>query len=241
MERVQLKTQIREETGKKVTKGLRKAGLIPAVVYKEGKKTVHIKINEKDLLGALHTKAGENVLISLKIEDGSRRKDKGRVVIIKEIQHHPIKDQILHVDFQEISLTEKLEVDVPIVIKGEAEGVVKDEGVMEHVLWEVKVECLPADIPEKIEVDVTSMKIGDSILVKDLDTPPGVKILVDSEQTVVSLVPPHVEKPPEEVVAEEITEPELIRKEKEEEVEEEAEKLAPEAKKEGKKEKGKKS
>lgn len=233
MQRIPLKSHIREETGKKFTKGLRKAGLIPAVVYREAKETVHIKINERDLFEALRTKAGENVLINLAIEGGTKKKEEERVVIIKEIQHHPIRDQVLHVDFQEISLTEKLEMDVPIVAKGEAEGVTKDEGVLEHVLWEVKVECLPTDIPEKIEVDVTAMKIGDSVLIKDLKVPPEVKILADPEQTVMSLVPPHAEKPPEEAAAEEITEPELIRKEKEEEVpEEEAGKPAPEEKKE---------
>ena len=236
MERVQLKSQIREEIGKKFTKQLRKNNLVPAVIYKEGEKTLHLKINEKDLFTALHTKAGENALINLKIDDGPKGKDKGRVVIVKEVQHHPIRDQILHVDFQEISLTEKLTVDVPIVVKGEAEGVVKDEGGLEHVMWELKVECLPADIPERIEVDVTHMKIGDSILVKDLEIPSEVKILADMEQTVASVVPPRAE---EAVPAaeEEITEPELIREKKEEEVvEEEAEEAAPKEKKEEKKE-----
>lgn len=229
MEKIQLKAQIREEIGKKFTKKLRKEGLVPAIVYKEGKKTAHLKINEKDLFNTLHTKAGENVLINLKIGEEQKGKDRGRVVIIKEVQHHPIREQILHVDLQEISLTEKLTLEVPIVVKGEAEGVVKDEGVLEHVIWEVKAECLPEDIPEKIEVNVAHMKIGDSILVKDLQTPPKVKILADPEQTVISVVPPYVEKVEE--VAEEITEPELIRKEKEEEaVEEGAEKAPPEEK-----------
>lgn len=237
MERVELKTRLREETGKRTTKLLRKEGLVPAVVYKEGKKTEHVGISESDLIHVLHTKAGANVLINLKMAEGPKSKEKDRVVIIKEIQHHPIKEQILHVDFQEISLTEKLQVDVPLHAKGEAEGVVKDEGVMEHVLWEIKVECLPTDIPEKIEVDVTNMKIGDAILIKDLQAPPGVKILDDPEQTVISVVPPHVEAPPEEG-AEEIAEPELIREKKEEEAAEEGgEDAAPEAKKEGGKEK----
>jgi large subunit ribosomal protein L25 len=234
MERVPLNAQTREETGKKSTKALRKENLVPAVVYKEGKKTVHLRINERDLYNALHTKAGENALINLKVEDKAKGKDKDRVVIIKEIQQHPIRAQVLHVDFQEISLTEELEVDVPIAVKGEAEGVVKDEGVLEHVMWEVKVACLPTDIPEKIEIDVTQMKIGDSVLIKDLEVPPGVKILADAEQTVISVVPQHVEEvapAPEE----EITEPELIREKKEEEeVEEGAEEAAPKEKKEAK-------
>jgi large subunit ribosomal protein L25 len=222
MERVPLKAQTRKETGKKYNKQLRKEGLIPAVVYKEGKETAHLSLGERDLATALRTRAGGNVLINLNIDEGEKRKGKGRVVIIKEIQQHPIKEQILHVDFQEISLTDKLTVDVPIAAKGEAEGVVKDGGVLEHVMWEVKVECLPADIPEKIEVEVTNMKIGDRVLVKDLQAPAGVKILDDAEQTVIAVEPPHVEKPPEEVAAEEVTEPELIREKKEKEEEEAA-------------------
>lgn len=240
MDRIQLKAQIREEIGKKLNRALRQDGFVPAIVYREGKKTVHLKINGKDLISTLTTKAGENVLINLNIDDKSKEQDNDRLVIVKEVQYHPIRDEILHVDFQEISLTEKLTVDVPIEVKGEAEGVVKDEGILEHVLWEVKVECLPADIPEKIEIDVTNMKIGDSILVKDLQTPPGVRIVGDAEQTVVSVAPPHVEKPAE--VIEEITEPELIREKKEkEEVEgEEAEKPPSEEKKEEPKEEKKK-
>ena len=239
MERVQLKCELRKETGKKYTKQLRKRDFIPAVVYKEGKETVPLRLHEKDLLTALHTKAGENVLINLEIGDGPKGKGKGRVVIIKEVQHHPIRDEILHIDFQEISLTEKLTIDVPIVAKGEAEGVVKEEGVLEHVMWEVKVECLPTDIPEKIEVDVTNMKIGDSVLIKDLQTPAGVKILDDPEQRVIAVEPPHVEKPAEEVVAEEITEPELIREKKEKEDLEEGAEAAPKPEKPGKEEKPK--
>jgi len=125
MERVQIKAEVREETGKKYSKKLRRDNFVPAVVYKEGKETVHLRLAGRDLMDALRTKAGANVLINLKVgEPSAKAKGKDRVVIIKEIQHHPIKDQVLHVDFQEISLTEKLTIDVPIVAKGEAEGVV---------------------------------------------------------------------------------------------------------------------
>ncbi|MDD5680643.1 MAG: 50S ribosomal protein L25 [Candidatus Omnitrophica bacterium] len=230
MEKIQLKAEVRDAVGKKPSKKVRNEGFVPAVVYKEGKETVSLKINEKELLKALNTKAGTNVLIGLKVDAGEG-KSKDRTVLVKEVQHHPIKDRIIHVDFQEISLTEKLTIDVPLVTKGEAEGVVKEEGVLEHVLWEVKVECLPADIPEKIEIDVTSLKIGDSILMKDVQAPAGVKILNPPDQTVVTVKLPHVEKPVEEGV-EEVVEPELIRekKEKEEAEGEEAGEAAPEAK-----------
>ncbi len=225
MEKMQLNAEIRETVGKKASKTTRSAGFIPAVVYKEGKETANLKINAKELFGILKTKAGANVLVSLKIS-GAKEKAKERVVLIKEIQHHPIKDQILHVDFQEISLTEKMTFDVPLMTKGEAEGVVKDGGVLERILWELKIECLPTAIPERIEVDVTALKIGDAVLVKDIVVPPDVKILNAPDQTAITVKMPHVEAPKEEAVLE-VTEPELIREKKEKEAEEGEEEAAP--------------
>lgn len=233
MKTIQLNAEIREGIGKKAARGIRSAGLIPAVVYKEGKETAHLKINQKEFLIALKTKAGANVLVNLKIGGVSKEKAKEQTVLIKEIQRHPIKEGILHVDFHEVSLTEKMIFDVPLVTKGEAEGVVKDEGVLEHVIWELKVECLPTAIPEKIEVDVTALKIGDSILVKDLTPPPDVKILNAPDQTVITVKMPHVEAPKEEGV-EETVEPELIREKKEKEEAEGEEEAAGEEKKETK-------
>ena len=177
-----------------------------------------------DLVELLHSKAGENVVVTLKISDGdSKAKDK--TVVIKEIQREPIKSQILHVDFNEISLTEALKVDVPLAAHGEPEGK-KDGGTLEHVMWELQVECLPTDIPEKIEVDVSKLKIGDAIYVKNIAVPVGVKVLTDPELIAMIVKPPKVEVPKEEVAAETAVEPELIRKKKE------VEEGAPDAKKE---------
>jgi len=176
-----------------------------------------------DLIEVLHTKAGENVIVTLKIAGDSKAKDK--TVVIKEIQREPIKSQILHVDFNEISLTETLKVNVPLAAHGEPEGK-KDGGTLEHVMWELQIECLPTDIPEKIEVDVSKLKIGEAIYVKNITLPEGVKALNDPELIAMIVKPPKVEAPKEEIGAEAATEPELIRKKKE--VEEGAE----EAKKE---------
>src|SRR3989338_1504341 len=129
----------------------------------------------------------------------------------------------MHIDFNEISLTETLKVNVPLASKGDAAGVKQDNGVLEHILWELNVECLPTNIPEKIECDVSNLKIGDSILVKQIPLPEGVKVLNDPELIAFIVKPPHVEKPPEEAL-EAAAEPELIReKKKEEETEEAAE------------------
>lgn len=215
MEKIILKAEARTEVGKRVAKDLRAKGLIPANVYKGGKSATNLQIAIGDLTGILRTKAGENVIITLKISGDKAAKDK--TVVIKEIQREPIKDQILHVDFNEISLDEALKVNVPLTAHGEPVGVKVDGGVLEHVIRELQVECLPTAIPEKLEVDVSNLKIGDAIHVKDINAPEGVKILNDAELIAMIVKPPKVEVPKEEVAAEGALEPELIRKKKEEE------------------------
>ncbi len=222
MEKVILKAQYRDTAGKKAAKALRKASLIPAVVYRDGKEAMSLKLVTRELEEIIHTKAGSNVIIALNIT-GAPKAVKEKTVIIKEIQHDPVKDSILHVDFNEISLTEMLKVDVPLASKGEPVGVKQDGGVLEHIMWELQIECLPTAIPEKIEYDVSALKIGDAVFVKQITPPEGVKVLNDPELIAMIVKPPHVEKPKEEV-AEEVAEPELIREKKkvEEEGEEEA-------------------
>lgn len=264
MERVKLEAEIRSEIGKEAVKRLRQQGFIPAVVYKAGDAATNLKVSQQSLFKVLHTEAGENVVVDLKISGdtdsagqsalrvrsaypkghrypiGHRPQvkkstrsskasaaEKAKTVIIKEIQYHPVRNNVLHIDFNQISLTEKLTVDVPVETKGESQGA-KEGGVLEHILWELKVECLPTKIPEKIEVDVNDLNIGDVIYVKDLNVPEDIEVLSNAEAVVVSVKPPTVEKVEEEVVVEEITEPEVIT-EKKEEVEEKPE--APEEKK----------
>ena len=231
MEKVILKAEIRTGVGKSASKDLRNKNLVPANVYK-AKSAVNLQVSKDELDNVLHTKAGENVIITLKITGGNT---KDKTVLIKEIQRDPVKDGILHVDFNEISLTEVLKVNVPLASRGEPVGVKVDGGVLEHIMWELQVECLPTDIPEKIEVDVSGLKIGDAIYVKDLKIPEGVKVLADPELIAMIVKPPRVEVPKEEVV-EAAEEPELIRKKKEEEGPEgaEAEEAPKEAAKEAK-------
>ncbi|MBU4312343.1 MAG: 50S ribosomal protein L25 [Candidatus Omnitrophica bacterium] len=219
MDFVDLHVSLREERGKQPNKKLREGGVVPAVVYKKGEDTLSLRISSKDLLKTLHTEAGENVIVRLHVDGAKKRKE--RMVIIKEVQRDPIRDHLLHVDFQEISLTETLKVKVPIAGKGEAIGVKQDGGVLQHVMWEAEVECLPTNIPEKIEVDVTNIKIGESLYVKDIIAPEGVKILDDPEATVFSVEHP---KKVEDLVAApaegELQEPEVIKEKKEEPAEE---------------------
>ena len=134
MDFVELHASLREEKGKELNKKLRGTGLVPAVVYKKGEDTLSLKIANKDLFKALHTEAGENVIIKLRVDGLKKKRD--RTVVLKEIQKDPIRDHFLHVDFQEISLTETLKVKVPLAGKGEAIGVKEDGGVLQQVLWE---------------------------------------------------------------------------------------------------------
>ncbi len=237
MERLQLKAEVRDLKGKKGVKTLRAQNIIPAVVYKGGEEALSIQLDPKDFAKVTHTKAGSNAIIDLKLEPSKETKSKiaDKTVLIKDIQRHPFKDLVLHVDFIEISLSERIKVEVPIVTRGEAIGVTQDKGILEKLLWKVHVECLPTEIPEKIEVDIAQLKIGDSIFVKDLKVKDSIKILNDPEIRVLMVEHPIVEKPKEEVV-EGAVEPELIRKEKvaKEGEEGEEEKKKPEAKEEKK-------
>ena len=238
MDKVILKAQVRTLTGKTVAKDLRNKGVVPANVYKGSKGAVSLQVVKRELLDVLSTKAGENVIITLRVSGATDAPAaaKDKTVLIKEIQREPVMDEILHVDFNEISLTEMLKVNVPLASKGEPVGVKVDGGVLEHIMWELQVECLPTDIPEKIDVDISNMKIGDSIYVKDIAAPEGVKILNDIELIVMSVKAKKVEAPKEEVAVEGAEAPELIRKKKEEETEEAGAEAPKEAAKETPKE-----
>ncbi len=214
MEEIILEIQPREELGKNKVKGLRGKGFIPAVIYAEGKKSQAIKVSHRQLWQLIHQHRLESMVINLKIQDD--KKQKGRPCLIKEIQYDPVKGDIIHVDFNEISLTKVIKVNVPVVAKGEPIGVKQVGGSLEHILWEIEVECLPTDIPKGIEVDVSQLKIGDAIHIKDITFPPNIKVLNAPEAIVFSVTAPIKE----EVVApavegEEKQEPEVIKEKKE--------------------------
>ncbi|MBL7130504.1 MAG: 50S ribosomal protein L25 [Candidatus Omnitrophica bacterium] len=227
MEKVSLECMLREEVGKGKVNTLRKGGFVPATVYGQNESPLSIKLNRSQLIKFMHAHhGGENMVINLVISGNEKNKDyhKEKSVLIKEIQYDPVKDDILHIDFNRVSLTKAIEIKVPIESKGEAQGVKQEGGVLTHILWELEIECLPTMIPEKIEVDITNMNIDDAIYVKDLVIPEGIEVLTDKETIVFTLMPPKKEEVVEEVPEEEVAaEPEVIKekKGKEEEVEEE--------------------
>ncbi len=213
MEEIFLDVELREQTGKVKVKALRDAGFIPAVVYGEGKNAQALKVSHKQLFHLLHQYRLENIVISLKIKDDKKQKDKS--CLIKEIQYHPVKGDIIHVDFNEISLTKAIKANVPVVAKGECVGVKTEGGSLEHILWEIEVECLPTAIPKDIEVDVSGLKIGDSIRVKDMVFPANIKALTPLDAIVLSCAAPLKEEVAVPVEGEEIQEPEVIKEKKE--------------------------
>ena len=195
---------------------MRKKRAIPGIVYGGGEISIRIEANYDDFQALIHTASGENVIVDLKIEgDSSDRKS-----IIRDIQRDPIDGRILHFDLHHISLTEEITVEVPIVVVGTPVGVKDFGGILEHILREVEVECLPTDIPPSIEVDVSHLKIGDSIHVEDLVVD-NARVITEKDRPIVTVVPPVVEEVPKEVEVPEVTEPELVGREGE--AEEEAE------------------
>ncbi|MBU1726511.1 MAG: 50S ribosomal protein L25 [Candidatus Omnitrophica bacterium] len=214
MEEILLNAELREELGRGKVKDLKDKGFIPAVIYSEGKNAQALKVSKGELIRLIHHHRIEGVVISLKVKEDD--KEKARSCLIKEIQYDPVHDDILHVDFNEISLTKEIKVNIPIEAVGEPIGVKQEGGSLEHILWEVEVECLPTNIPKNIQIDVSQLKMGEAIHVKDIPFPAGVKVLNDLGAIILQVAAPMKEEVPVEAVeGEEAKEPEVIKEKKE--------------------------
>ena len=221
---VVLKADVRDAVGKQAVKHLRQQGRLPAVVYGENLAPIVCSVSLKDLELIIHDQ-GRNALVSLEMGEGGNGQD---TTIIKEIQHHPLKAEMQHVDFQRISMTEKITVEVAVEAVGIPVGVRTEGGILEHMLYEVDVECLPSDIPDKIVFDVYGMNIGDTIHISDLVVDGNVDIVTEGDRSVFVVAPPTVAKAAEDgeeeeaLGDEEAQEPEVIERGKrdEDEVEE---------------------
>jgi large subunit ribosomal protein L25 len=215
---VSLTSVRRSATGKGVARKLRAAGKVPGVFYGRGDAAIPLELGSKELETVLSGADGSNVIVDLQVE-GVAEAD--RKAIIREVQRDPVRGLILHIDLQHISLTEKIHVEVPVVLVGTPVGVKDGGGILEHLLRELEVECLPTDIPPHVSVDVSGLAIGQSIHVRDLLLE-NLTIETEAGRTVATVVPPTVleeAKPVEEAAVE----PELIAKEKKEEEEAAAE------------------
>ena len=217
-DQISLKVDVRTESGKKFAKRLRYRGQLPAIVYGENAASVACSVDYRALSDLLKAH-GRNAIISLSAGDASQS------TIIKDIQYHPVRGEMLHVDFHRIDLARKIVVEVPIHATGSAVGVRIGEGILEQMLHELEVECLPTDIPDHIEVDVSDLDIGDSLHVSDIVLDgDDLAIVTDIERAVFAVAAPALVLEEEEEVedeegmvaegeeGEEMQEPELIER-----------------------------
>jgi large subunit ribosomal protein L25 len=209
----------RTDTGKNANRKLRTRGLIPGVLYASGKEAVAVQVSPGEIGTILKSKSGSNTLFDLEI-GGKRRK-----VILKEFQREPLRGKLLHADFYEVALDKKIEVKVHIELEGTPVGVKLQGGIVDFVTRELEIECLPADIPEHITVDITELMLHDGVRVRDLQTGGKWKPVSEGDMLIVHLVSPkaEAEPAPAEAAAAAATpaEPEVIKKGK---VEKEGEK-----------------
>lgn len=176
-----LKAIKRSTLGKKSTKTLRKNGNIPAVIYSKGNEAVALELNPKDVKKAFATDAGRNTLLDIEIEGDDNKEHK--LSILRDMQIDYLTNTALHLDFLELDLNEKIEVKVPLVFTGRAQGV-KEGGILEEMIREIGVICVPADIPDKIEHDVTELGLEMGVQIKDIELPDGVESTGNPEDTV---------------------------------------------------------
>ena len=211
MERYNLSVEVREETGKGVARSLRRSGLVPAVIYGKNRQPQALTVNPEDL----KNKMSGNAIFDLQIKaEGEQGKE---TVMIKGVQKDPIKGELLHIDFYHISMDEKITVSVSLNLTGEAPGVLEG-GVLQQLLREAEIECLPLDIPEALQLDISNLEIGNSLLVSDLEIPADIEIKTPFDETIVTIVVPteiEEEAEEEETEGDELTEPEVIGEEEE--------------------------
>ncbi|MGH8022131.1 MAG: 50S ribosomal protein L25 [Limisphaerales bacterium] len=191
MKSVPLKAFPRAQTRRGPLKQLRSNGRVPAVIYGRQTSPQNLEVSEREIGDLMQRHISENLLVDLSIESDSRAK---RLALVQEIQHHPINGKVVHVDFHEVAENERVIVQVPVETVGEAAGVKNSGGILEHVLFKLRVRCLPRDLPEQITVDVAALEIGKAIHLGEIQAPAGVEILGDKKIPVVSVAAPRAEE-----------------------------------------------
>ena len=218
-----LDATVRETIGKNEARRTRREGKVPAVVYgavTEGgsREAQSISVDPKALLRILHSEAGANTLISLKL-DGTNTK-----VLVKDFQLDPITHHVLHADFYRVAMDRAIQVTIPVTVKGEAKGVKQQGGILEFVRREIEIECLPADIPEHVDIDVSELMVGQGVRVRDVATSPKWQPVTDLDTMLVHVILAKAEESAAAAVAEgtpvaTTAEPEVIKKGKKDEAE----------------------
>ena len=211
MEEIKLDVQSRKEVGGQRIKQVRRQGFVPGIIYGKDTQPAAVKMDRKVFEKIRRAHMGESVVYHLNVFEGDTRLSDCSA-IVKEEQHDPVTDEILHVDFNVISLTQEIEVKIGLTLKGESPGVKKARGSLEHHMWDIEVICLPMNIPQHIDVDISALEIGDSVYVKDVVLPDGVRTEEDPEAIVCTVVPPMREEAAEG--AEGPAEPEVLKEKK---------------------------
>lgn len=203
MKFAELQVVARDKTGKSSARAWRRKGYIPGIIYGHDIANQPVSVPLKDFIRLTHQSGRAGMVVKLKLED------KELPALIKEVTLDPVKDSYLHIDFQKIRLDEKVSTFIPVVINGEEVSPgLKMGGVLQHGLNQIEIEALPKDLPEKFEIDISSFEIGDSCKVSDLSPPPGVTILEDPEEVILTILPPTIYKEAVEEVVEEAVEEE---------------------------------
>jgi large subunit ribosomal protein L25 len=213
MERISIQAEKREVRGKGAARSLRRAGKVPATLYRAGQ-AQSIQLSRKELSKLINSVAGEQVMVDLQFADGHKK-----LALLKDFQVDPIRSELLHTDFFEVSLTETVKITVHVATHGEPIGVKRDAGLLQHPTREILIECLPDKIPGKIDIDISKLEIGQSIHVSDLKLEEGIKILSDPHEVIVNVVAAVAEAvaPAAEIVETAAPEPEVMKKGKKEE------------------------
>jgi large subunit ribosomal protein L25 len=190
MKSVPLTAYLRTATRRSGTKPLREGGRVPAVIYGRHAQPQNLEVKRTDFENLIHHSASEILLVDLAVSDDARPQ---RLALVQEIQHHPLSGKVLHIDFHEVTETEKVTVMVPVEAVGEAAGV-KEGGVLEHVMFKLRVRCLPKDLPEVILVDVSHLEINKAVHIGEVKPPPGCEVLGDKHLTVFAMAAPLTEE-----------------------------------------------
>jgi large subunit ribosomal protein L25 len=207
---LKLTAHTRSTSGRSSVIKIKQQGLVPAVVYGGQDKPVNLSLNAREIHNLLAHATSEHVLVDLEIVDGGAKSN--RLALIQEVQHHPLRRDVLHVDFHAVKADELLHSKIPVEAFGEADGVKNYGGILELNMHEIEIECLPKDLPEIIRIDVSALGVGEAIHIKDIKLPEGVTAKADGELTVVRVAAPKVEVEP--VAAEAAAQPEVLKEKK---------------------------
>ena len=216
MKSVPLTAYARAATRRAGAKKLRENGRVPAVIYGRQAQPQNLELKRTDIENLIHHSASEIMLVDLAVPEDPRP---ARLALVQDIQHHPLSGKVLHIDFHEVAENEKVTVQVPVEAVGEAAGV-KAGGILEHVLFRLKVRCLPKDLPEALIVDVSHLEIGKAVHIGEIKPPPGCEIMGDKHISVLAVAAPITEEQEQALAAAaegaSVTDVEMIKEKTEE-------------------------